>query len=205
MFNVIGFLFCLATSITFLYKDQTLLVAITGTAEQVRLAQVQIRREIQRPVQLSVNIPLDFHRFIIGTRGATLKLLEQETLTTIKVPQQDTQSNGIIVTGAKDNVKLCEQKILQLYHAQLNKGFERLTIPYLYHPWIRHHLLDDLQQQLSVTIHMPPLMKQVDEIRVCGEREPVEQAKSRITQLYKTLVGYMERVDQQDSSIILFI
>ncbi len=135
-----------------------------------------------------MNIPLDFHRFIIGSRGSTLKLLEQETLTRIAVPPQDSQSNGILISGAKDNVKLCEQKILELYHIQLNKGFERLSIPYLYHPWIRYQLVDELRRQLNVTIDLPPPIKQTDEISIRGEREPVEQAKIRIMQFFKNLV-----------------
>jgi hypothetical protein len=163
-------------------------VTITGRPEQVRSAQVQILRELQKPVKIAVNIPLDFHRFIIGPRGATLRLLEQETLTRIAVPSQDSQSNSIIVSGAKDNVKLCEQKILELYHIQFNKGYERLSIPYIYHPWIRHQLVDELHRQLNVTIDLPPPIKQTDEISIRGEREPVEQAKIRILQFFKNLV-----------------
>ncbi|CAF1554582.1 unnamed protein product [Adineta ricciae] len=177
------------TNITFFYKNETLIVQITGRPEQVRAAQVQLLREVQRPVKLSVNVPLDFHRFIIGPRGATLKLLEQDTLTRITVPPQDSQSHAIVVQGAKDNVKLCEQRILELYHTQLNKGFERLSIPYLYHPWIRYQLVDDLQQQWKVIIDLPPPIKQTDEISIRGEREPVEQAKARILQFYKSLEG----------------
>jgi hypothetical protein len=180
--------FFLATNITFFYKDQTLIVTITGRPENVRAAQVQILRELQKPVKLSVNVPFDFHRFIIGQRGSTLKLLEQETLTRITVPPQDNPSNIITVIGAKDNVKLCEHRILELYHTQFNKGFERLSIPYLYHPWIRYQLVDELHQQLNVTIDLPPPIKQTDEITVRGEREPVEQAKARILQFYKSLV-----------------
>jgi rRNA processing protein Krr1/Pno1 len=164
-------------------------VTITGRPEHVRSAQVQLVREVQKPVKLSVNIPLDFHRFIIGQRGSTLKLLEQETLTRITVPPQDSQSNAITIQGAKDNVKLCEQRILELYHTQLNKGFERLSIPYLYHPWIRNQLVDELHRQLNVTIDLPPPIKQTDEITVRGEREPVEQAKARILQFHKNLEG----------------
>ncbi len=81
-------------------------MTITGRPEQVRAAQVQLLREIQRPVQLSVNVPWDFHKFIIGHRGTTLKQLEQETLTRITVPSQDSQTNAITVAGAKDNVRL---------------------------------------------------------------------------------------------------
>ncbi len=187
--NSFFFLFLLATNITFFYKDQTLIVTITGRPEQVRSAQVQILREIQKSVRLSVNIPLDFHRYIIGQRGTTLKSLEQETLTRITVPPQDSQSNAIVIQGAKDNVKLCEQRILELYHTQLNKGFERLSIPYLYHPWIRYQLVDELHRQLNVTIDLPPPIKQTDEISIKGEREPVEQAKLRIMQFYKNLEG----------------
>lgn len=177
--------FILATNITFFYKDQTLIVTVTGRPEQVRAAQVQILREIQKPVTINVNVPMDFHRFIIGPRGATLKALEQDTLTRITVPAQENQSNIITVIGAKDNVKLCEQRILELYHTQYNKGFERLTIPYLYHPWIRYQLIDELS---NVTVDVPPPFKQTDEITVRGEREPVEQAKARILQFYKKLV-----------------
>jgi rRNA processing protein Krr1/Pno1 len=178
-----------STNITIFNKDQTLIVTITGRPEHVRSAQVQILREIQKPAQLSVNIPLDFHRFIIGPKGATLKLLEQETLTRVTVPPQDSQSNAIVITGAKDNVKLCEQKILELYHTQYNKGFERLTIPYLYHPWIRHQIADEVHRQLNVIVDLPPPIKQTDEITVRGEREPVEQAKIRIMQFFKNLEG----------------
>lgn len=178
-----------STNITFMYKNQTLLVTISGRPEQVRLAQVNLLREIQRPVQKSVHVPWDFHRYIIGTKGAKLKQLEQETGTMIKVPSQDSQSSAILVEGAKDNVNLCEQKILQLYHTQMNKGFERLSIPYLYHPWIRHHLLDEVQRQYGVNISLPPVLKQADEISIRGEREPVEQAKAKIMQYYKSLEG----------------
>ncbi len=179
----------LATNITYFNKDQTLIVTITGRPEQVRSAQVQILRDLQTRVRITVNIPLEFHRFIIGSHGATLKLLEQETLTRIAVPSLDTQSNAIIITGAKDNVKLCEQKILELYHVQSNKGFERLSIPYLYHPWVRHQLVDELHRQYHVTIDLPPPIKQTDEISIRGEREPVEQAKIRIMQFFQNLEG----------------
>ncbi|CAF3361315.1 unnamed protein product [Rotaria socialis] len=178
-----------STNITFFHKDETLIVTITGRPEQVRSAQVQILRELQKPVKIAVNIPLDFHRFIIGPRGATLKHLEQETLTRIAVPRQESQSDGIVISGAKDNVKLCEQKILELYHIQENKGYERLSIPYLYHPWIRHQLVEELRRQLNVTIDLPPLIKQTDEISIRGEREPVEKAKTTIMQFFQSLEG----------------
>ncbi|CAF3947051.1 unnamed protein product [Adineta steineri] len=178
-----------STNITFFNADQNLIVTITGRPEQVRSAQVLISRELQKPVKIEVDIPLDFHRFIIGPRGSILKLLEQETLTRIAVPSQGSQSNFILVSGAKDNVKLCEQKILELYHIQLNKGYERLIIPYLYHPWIRYQLVNELHRQLNVTIDLPPPIKQTDEISIRGEREPVEQAKIRIMQFFKNMEG----------------
>lgn len=93
-----------------------------------------------------------------------------------------------MISGAKDNVKLCEQKILELYHIQLNKGYERLSIPCLYHPWIRHELVDELHRQLHVTVDLPPPIKQTDEVSIRGEREPVEKAKAAIMQFYRSLV-----------------
>lgn len=190
--------FYLATNITFFNKDQTLIITITGRPEQVRIAQVQITHQLEKPVKIAVNIPLDFHRFIIGARGATLRHLEQETMTRIAVPRPESQSNGIVISGAKDNVLLCEQKILELYHIQLNKGYERLSIPCLYHPWIRHQLADELHRQLNVTIDLPPPMKQIDEISIRGEREPVEKAKTAIMQFFKTMVRKNREIFPRD-------
>ena len=178
----------LATNITFFNKDQTLIVTITGRPEQVRAAQVQILRELQQPVKLAVNVPFEYHRYIIGPRAVTLKQLEQETLTRIAIPGQETQSNTITIAGAKDNVKLAEQRILAIYQTQFNKGYERLMIPCLYHPWIRHHLVKDLKAQLNVTIDLPPPIKQTDEVSIRGERQPVEEARARIMQFYQSLV-----------------
>lgn len=177
-----------ATNITFFNKDQTLIVTITGRPEQVRAAQVQILRELQQPVKLAVNVPFEYHRYIIGPRAVTLKQLEQETLTRIAIPGQETQSNTITIAGAKDNVKLAEQRILAIYQTQFNKGYERLMIPCLYHPWIRHQLVKDLKRQLNVTIDLPPPIKQTDEVSIRGERQPVEEARARIMQFYQSLV-----------------
>ncbi len=44
-YNEFAFYF-LATNITFFYKDQTLIVTVTGRPENVRAAQVQILREL---------------------------------------------------------------------------------------------------------------------------------------------------------------
>lgn len=178
-----------STSITFFYKDQTLILTITGRPENVRSAQVQILSEIQQTLKHSVEIPSEFHKYILGPRAATLRQLEQETMTRIAVPSQESQSNRIVISGAKDNVKLAEQKILQIYQTQFNKGFERLPIPTLYHPWIRQHCVDALQRQYHVTVSLPPPSKQIDEVSIRGERQPVEQARQRLMQFYQSLEG----------------
>ncbi|CAF0777930.1 unnamed protein product [Didymodactylos carnosus] len=178
-----------ATNITFFYKDQTLVVSITGKPDSVRTAQMLILNELQARVRLAVHIPPEYHRFIIGAKGAVLQKLESDTLTKIAVPQQDSKSDAIIVSGSKDGAKLCEQKILEIYNQQANKGHERLVIPHLYHPWIKNHLQEQLSTELKVLIDIPPSIKQTDEISIRGEREPVEQAKMKIMRYYKELDG----------------
>ncbi|CAF0851685.1 unnamed protein product [Didymodactylos carnosus] len=173
------------TNITFFYKDQTLVISITGKPNSVRTAQMLILNKLQTRVRLHVNIPPEYHRYIIGTKGTTLQKLENDTLTKIAVPQQDSKSDAIIVTGSKDGARLCEQKILDIYHQQANKGYERLVIPCLYHPWIKHHLQEQLSNELNVIIDIPPSIKQTDEISIRGaDREFVEQAKMKIMHYY---------------------
>lgn len=162
---------------------------MTGRPEQVRHAQVQINAELQRPVKEIVEIPPSYHGYILGPRAATLKQLQQETITRIAVPSQESGSSGISITGAKDNVKLAGQKIKSIFQAQFNKGYERLSIPALYHPWIRHELVDELRRQYNVVVNLPPPNKQIDEISISGERQPVELAKNRVLQFHRSLVG----------------
>lgn len=178
-----------STNITFLSKDQTLIVTITGRPEQVRSAQVQILAEVQQPIKRSVEIPSAFHKFIIGPRAVTLRQLEQETMTKIAIPSQESQSNGIVISGAKDNVKLAEQRIVKIYQTQFNKGYERLPIPSLYHPWIRHQCLEMFQRKFNVTLSLPPPSKPVDELSLRGERQPVEQARNILMQVYQNYEG----------------
>ena len=50
----------------------------------------------------SVDIPKEYHGFILGKGGAKLKELEKQTATKIAIPKENDPSEKIVVTGPKE-------------------------------------------------------------------------------------------------------
>ncbi len=69
---------------------------------------------------LQVEVPFEFHRFIIGARGAGVRNLMETNDVNIKVPSSDQQSNWIVVTGSSTNVEAAREALLKRVE-ELNK------------------------------------------------------------------------------------
>ncbi|KAK8719529.1 hypothetical protein OTU49_013979, partial [Cherax quadricarinatus] len=64
--------------------------------------------------QVKVSIPHKFHKFIIGKGGANINKIRRQTNTRIQLPSGGQKSDGIIITGKKENcdkARDCIQKI----------------------------------------------------------------------------------------------
>ena len=57
---------------------------------------------------LQVEVPFEFHRFIIGRGGENVRKLMNHHDVNIKVPSSDQQSSIIVVTGPKAHVQSAE-------------------------------------------------------------------------------------------------
>ena len=58
---------------------------------------------------LQVEVPFEFHRFIIGRGGENVRKLMNKHDVNIKVPSSDKQSSVIVVTGPKAYVESARQ------------------------------------------------------------------------------------------------
>lgn len=54
--------------------------------------------------QMTMNIPREHYRFILGTKGKKLAELELETATKILIPRQEDTSEVIRITGNKEGL-----------------------------------------------------------------------------------------------------
>merc|ERR1719334_1096740 len=79
------------------------IIRISGKKEKCEAAAEALQALV--PVNLEVEVPFEFHRFIIGQKGEGVRELMNRFNVNIKVPQSEEQSSIVIVTGTVENVK----------------------------------------------------------------------------------------------------
>jgi len=60
---------------------------------------------------MSISIPKEHHRFILGKNGTKLKELEKTTATKITVPNVADSSDKITITGTKEGIEKAVHEI----------------------------------------------------------------------------------------------
>lgn len=171
-------------------------------------AKREILRRFQTQSSSAVEIPKEYHGFILGKGGAKLKELEKQTATKITIPKETESSGRIIVTGPKEGIfKVYFNSVLvflsniaeyvkgiekALHEIQMisdersKQAYERLDIPKVFHPFItgaHNEKIKALTEGSGVKVNIPPLSVQKDEISVAGERDGVLKVKMAIIQV----------------------
>ena len=115
---------------------------------------------------VQVEVPYEFHRFIIGQKGSGVRQLMNDHDVNIKVPQSELKSNTIVITGPPNNTEearnaLMERvKDLELERADREaKSFElKVEIKPEYHPKIigrKGAVITKLREDFDVNIQLP--------------------------------------------------
>merc|ERR1719347_211216 len=68
-------------------KDKSLTFLVTGKQGDIIRAKSEILKGFQTSANLSVTIPKEHHRFLLGKGGAKLQELERNTATKITIPK----------------------------------------------------------------------------------------------------------------------
>ncbi|VDQ05348.1 unnamed protein product [Trichobilharzia regenti] len=115
--------------------------------------------------------------------------MEASTMTRIVFPPNNAlDPNIVIVSGPRKGITEAEQLILEIVNRQSQQGFERLSIPKIYHPFIcgpNSQFVNDLKSRTDTKINIPPPSVPVDEITISGKREGVAQAVKEIKAIYQ--------------------
>lgn len=69
-------------------------------------AKREILKRFQTQSSSAVEIPKEYHGFILGKGGAKLKELEKQTATKITIPKETESSGRIVVSGPKEGMHL---------------------------------------------------------------------------------------------------
>jgi rRNA processing protein Krr1/Pno1 len=164
-------------------KDRSLTVSISGKIDAVQEAKRLLSRELMIQSECKIEVPREFHRFILGKKGNNLHEIENRTGAKISVPRPEEQSDEIHIHGSKETLKMARDEILAIYHDQARRGQEALTIPKMYHAFLcgpSNRYVDELRQRSGAKINIPPPNVHSDIITITGEKEGVALAKKEI-------------------------
>uniref|UniRef100_A0A1W7R994 Vigilin n=1 Tax=Hadrurus spadix TaxID=141984 RepID=A0A1W7R994_9SCOR len=169
-------------------KDQSLTILVTGKEEAVLAARRFIVNELQTQAIITISIPKEHHRVILGKNGKRLLELEQSTNTKIMVPRSEENSDLIRITGTKEGTDKARHEIQLISDEQAKMAFERISIPKIFHPFILgpfNSTINQLATETGARINMPPPSVQKDELTIAGEKEAVAKAKECILKIYE--------------------
>ncbi|KAL0268526.1 UNVERIFIED_CONTAM: hypothetical protein PYX00_010437 [Menopon gallinae] len=171
-------------------KDQSLTFLVTGKPQAVAEAKKRILNYFQTQAVVTIKIPKEHHRYLLGKGGQKLKDLEKATGCKITVPIISDPSDAITITGPKEGIEKAAHEIQVTSDEQSKQSYERISVPKMYHPFICggfNETLNQLIQETNVRINVPPPSVQSDEITIAGEKEGVQTAKDRIMKIYKDM------------------
>nr|XP_026691860.1 vigilin isoform X2 [Ciona intestinalis] len=117
-------------------RDGSLSLLVSGKAENVLKARREIFNKLQTQACVTVNIPKEHHRVILGKAGSRLQKLELETATKINIPRSEKQSTEITIVGTQEGIHRARQEIQMISDEQAKLAMERLPIEKMYHPFI---------------------------------------------------------------------
>jgi len=169
-------------------KDQSLTLMITGKIENVLQARKEITAQLQTQCNISLAIPQEHHRFILGKGGKNLTDLENKTSTKIQLPRPDMNSDEIKISGTKENVEKAKHEIQLISDEQSKLAFERLNIEKIYHPFVCgpwNRIKNELVEKYNVRINVPPPSVNRDEITVAGDKEGVMASVQVLNEIYE--------------------
>jgi rRNA processing protein Krr1/Pno1 len=170
-------------------KDESIHVIVQGkNSKAVDTACNQIKGQLAEQGMLEVQIPKQYHRFILGKQGAKLRALEESTGTRIRIPGPSDDDDKIKISGPKEGVQSARASIMSIARTQNDRGNEKIDMPKEYHPFIRgrkDEIIANCSSQGSVSINVPPPSKDATEISIIGDKKAVMLAKTFVDDIYK--------------------
>lgn len=145
-------------------QEKANIVQISGRQENCEKARDALLALV--PVTVQVDIPYEYHRFIIGQKGAEVRALMDAHNVNIRVPPPSNQSNLIVVVGSKDCVesatKALNEKLAKLNEEKADREARSFQVSFqvdpIYHPKIigkRGAVISKIRNKFGVQIQVP--------------------------------------------------
>jgi len=193
------------------------IIRISGNKDKCEAAAEALHALV--PVNLEVEVPFEYHRFIIGQKGEGVRELMNRFNVNIKVPQSEEQSSIVIVTGTVENVKEArgglearmEEIQAKLDDDKARSFVVRVSVNPEYHPKIigrRGANIMKMRADFGVNIQLPKpgTGEEQDVITITGYEGKAEEAKQAILAIvneYESMIREDVEIDHRIHSYII--
>lgn len=169
-------------------KDQNLSVFVTGPQDSVQNAKRILAKELQTQTQLQIKVPKEYHKFILGKNGASLKEIECNSNTNVTIPRSLENSDSVTIYGTKEGIDKARLEINQIVLERSKLATERISIPKRFYPFINgtnNGNINRIREMTNAKVNIPPGNVDSEEIIISGEKEGVYQALEIIQKIYE--------------------
>jgi len=192
------------------------IIRISGKKEKCEAAAKALHDLV--PVNLEVEVPFEYHRFIIGQKGEDIRELMNRFNVNIKVPNHEEQSSIVVVTGTAENAKAAQGGLearMDEIRAKIAddeaKSFKvKVSVNPEYHPKIigrRGANIMKLRKDFEVNIQLPkPGEPDQEVITITGYENKAEEAKEAILAIvneYESMTKEEVEIDHRIHSYII--
>jgi len=172
-------------------KDKSLTFLLTGRPDSVLKAKRDVLIAFQTQATVTIAVPKEHHRHILGKGGVKLQDLEKNTATKITIPKPTDNSDQVSIVGTKEGIEKATHEIRLVSDEQSKQAMERMNVPKMYHPFIQGPNNEFVNKMLAshpnVRVNIPPLSVMKDELSIVGEKEGVLAIKDQITKIWKDM------------------
>ena len=175
------------------------IIRISGQSEKAQAAKQALLDLV--PIDEEVPVAFEFHRYIIGAKGAEVRGLMDRFDVNIKVPPSDQQSNTIVISGAAKNIEAAREavaaKVVELEAEKAEKALKSFEIKFEvnpeYHPKIigrKGAVIQQLRKDFDVNVQLPkPGSPDQSIITVTGFEADANKAKDAILAIVNEFVS----------------
>jgi hypothetical protein len=172
-------------------------ILITGQPDMCAKAVEAIK--VLVPVQETMDIPVQYHRLLIGQKGEDIRRLSDEANVRIKFPKGGDSATGVLIKGraadigaAKELIKL---RMVELEDVLLKNFQLEVEVDPMYHPSIigtKGTIINEIRKQFDINIDMPRRDGGKSNIIVItGYEKDAHLARDHILERVKELSSYV--------------
>lgn len=158
-----------------------------------RLLEELVAEKREASFELVVRAKPEFHKFIIGRRGANIEKIRNETSARLVFPERDDEDQeSITIIGRKDAIAAAEKLLLNRIAALSNVVEKEISVDPKWHKHFvqrRGELLNSLSEEYGGVVMSFPKNRELqsDKVRVKGPSECVDDAIKRLLHIVEEL------------------